>query len=257
MKERIITGFIGGTIFIALLYIGGLPFSIFITILSLIGVYEIHKISNNHKDITLLISLVGVFLLFSTILLEQNFLKLETTILALSLFYIISILLSKKFNIEKNSYLFLSFLYISFGFLQFAQAREEKGFLFILFVLLLIWTTDSGAYFIGKKFGKNKLFERISPKKTIEGSVGGVLSAILVSFIFYLTTTLFSNISEAIFLAILISIVGQLGDLIESAIKRHFQVKDSGQLLPGHGGVFDRFDSLILVFIVLYIVQVI
>ena len=108
----------------------------------------------------------------------------------------------------------------------------------------MVWATDIGAYFAGRKFGKNKLYPLVSPKKTWEGSIGGVvitiLIAILMSFFFKECT-----MTQWIVLAIIVVIFGSIGDLVESMLKRSYSIKDSGTLLPGHGGFLDRFDAFI------------
>ena len=116
----------------------------------------------------------------------------------------------------------------------------------IMGTMLLLWASDSGAYFAGKTFGRHKLFPRISPGKTWEGWFGGTLTAILVG---YLISLYFHdlNLPQWLGIAIIVSVFGVLGDLIESLLKRSLQVKDSGTLIPGHGGILDRFDSLVLV----------
>jgi len=117
----------------------------------------------------------------------------------------------------------------------------------IIGIFILIWTNDTFAYLVGKSIGKNKLFERISPKKTIEGFVGGMVFAIVASVLiskFYITEI---AILDWIFIAIIVSVFGTLGDLIESRFKRIANVKDSGTIMPGHGGIYDRLDSIIFV----------
>ncbi|HBI04289.1 MAG TPA: phosphatidate cytidylyltransferase, partial [Paenibacillaceae bacterium] len=120
-----------------------------------------------------------------------------------------------------------------------------------------IWATDTGALFFGKKFGKRKLWPAISPNKTIEGSLGGgllgIIIVVLISYFANITSLL--PLSTAILIGLVIAIGGQLGDLMESAVKRSLHVKDSGEILPGHGGMYDRFDSMIVVFPILYLVQ--
>lgn len=114
-------------------------------------------------------------------------------------------------------------------------------------IFVLIWTNDTFAYLVGKSIGKNKLFERISPKKTIEGFLGGLTFSIIGSFLiatYYIGT---SNIGIWIGIAILVSIFATLGDLIQSKFKRIAGVKDSGKIMPGHGGILDRLDSIIFV----------
>ena len=108
----------------------------------------------------------------------------------------------------------------------------------------MTWANDTGAYLIGSQIGRTKLFPRISPKKTWEGSAGGVLVTFLAG---YLLSRIFSDISlvDWCVLAGIVSIFGSLGDLVESMLKRSLQIKDSGNLLPGHGGFLDRFDAFI------------
>lgn len=111
-------------------------------------------------------------------------------------------------------------------------------------LLLLIWTNDTMAYFVGSKLGRRKLFERISPKKTWEGTIGGGICAVLVAWLLSLYIPDFTR-TQWLALAVVAAIFGTLGDLVESMLKRSVGVKDSGNLLPGHGGLLDRFDAFI------------
>jgi phosphatidate cytidylyltransferase len=123
----------------------------------------------------------------------------------------------------------------------------DIGLAVVILILFLIWATDSGAYFIGKNFGRHRPWPEISPKKTIEGFVGGLVAAFIVGFIFEAVYPVFESYLIMSAFIVVTSIFGQLGDLVESALKRHYAVKDSGNILPGHGGILDRFDSLIFV----------
>jgi len=109
---------------------------------------------------------------------------------------------------------------------------------------VLIWTNDSFAYLVGKNFGRHKLFERISPKKTIEGFIGGAIASILISYLIFNYVGLLSWWAWVV-LAVIVSIFGTLGDLVQSKFKRKADVKDSGKIMPGHGGIFDRMDSML------------
>jgi phosphatidate cytidylyltransferase len=120
---------------------------------------------------------------------------------------------------------------------------ENPGLL-TLGVLILIWTCDSMAYLVGRKIGITKLFERVSPKKTWEGIYGAIVGTILISLMMYPLFQLYS-FSFWVILAVIVVIFGTFGDLIQSHIKRQFGVKDSGNLMPGHGGFWDRFDSFV------------
>ena len=117
----------------------------------------------------------------------------------------------------------------------------------LITIFICIWTNDTFAYLVGKNFGKRKLFPSVSPKKTIEGFVGGMIFTIICSLIlskYYIET---KNIYIWIIIAIIVSIFSTLGDLIESKLKRVAQIKDSGNIMPGHGGILDRLDSIIFV----------
>ncbi len=118
----------------------------------------------------------------------------------------------------------------------------------VFFVLLATMASDSAAFFVGRGVGRHQLAPRISPNKTIEGAIGGLAGAVVISLLFLLPTPLGLplNYGQAVSLSLLVSIFGQLGDLLESWFKRRTGVKDSGRLLPGHGGALDRIDSLIL-----------
>ena len=124
----------------------------------------------------------------------------------------------------------------------------------LLGLMLIIWSSDTGAYFAGTAFGKTKLFERISPKKSWEGSIGGTLFAVGFA---YLTMIYFGQLSlfEWLTVAVIVVVAGTYGDLVESHFKRTMSIKDSGNIIPGHGGFLDRFDSLILTvpFIVIFL----
>ena len=128
----------------------------------------------------------------------------------------------------------------------------------ILGVFILIWTNDTFAFLVGKNFGKHKLLERISPNKTIEGFIGGMVATFLASFVIANQFTTHS-ITQWVVIAGIVSIFGVLGDLIESMFKRQAGVKDSSNFIPGHGGFLDRFDSVIFaapfIFIYLQIIQ--
>ena len=130
----------------------------------------------------------------------------------------------------------------------------EDGRNWVFFALLVTFASDSAAFFTGKALGKHKLAPSISPGKTWEGAIGGIIGAIIISLLFILPTPLNLPLSwgQAILLGLLVSIFGQLGDLIESLFKRKMGVKDSGNLIPGHGGVLDRIDSVVLAGIVVY-----
>jgi len=159
-----------------------------------------------------------------------------------------TVVTKNRFTFEDVSFSILSSLYVGIGFYFFFETRVDGGLVYILYSLFMVWATDSGAYFIGKALGKRKLWPEISPNKTVEGFVGGVVCAVVISLLFVLFTDINGSI---IGITVVLSIFGQIGDLVQSAFKRHFNVKDSGTILPGHGGILDRFDSLLFVWPIL------
>lgn len=126
------------------------------------------------------------------------------------------------------------------------------GWKLVFFLLLVVWLGDSGAYYVGKKFGKHKLSPRISPKKTIEGLIGGFLASIITALVVHFTFFREFPLHHAMIAGVILSFAGVVGDLAESMWKRSASVKDSGTLLPGHGGFFDRFDSILYTAPILY-----
>ena len=130
----------------------------------------------------------------------------------------------------------------------------DAGRNWVFFALFTTWASDTTAFFIGRKLGRHKLAPNISPSKTWEGATGGILGAIIVSILFFTATPFHLPLTywQAILLSILVSIFGQVGDLVESLLKRNMGVKDSGKLMPGYGGVLARMDSIIFAGMVVY-----
>ena len=165
------------------------------------------------------------------------------------------LLWTNKIQIFENRKHILTYFYIIGGFVFLTlipTINNDFSPHLIIFVFVLIWANDTFAYLIGKSFGKHKLLERISPKKTIEGFFGGMTGAIIAGLVIYILTNQseymekpLDNLWVWIVLAVIIAIFGTIGDLIQSKIKRQAGVKDSGTIMPGHGGIYDRLDSII------------
>lgn len=263
MKQRIITAIIAAAFFIPFVVYGKLPFTILVYVMATVGMFEILRM----KGISAfsVAGLLGFFALFSLLLPDAwatrvleitNYTKLELAFAAVILLLVYSVLVKNQFTFDDVAFVVLGALYVGIGFYYFIETRNA-GLQYVIFALLIVWTTDSGAYFTGRKFGKNKLWPEISPNKTVEGFVGGILIAVLFAIGMQLVMPVTSSWLLLIVVTIISSIFGQMGDLVESAIKRHYDVKDSGNLLPGHGGILDRFDSLLFVLPLLHFLQLI
>jgi phosphatidate cytidylyltransferase len=262
LKERIITGTLSGLFFLGMLIIGDIYFGVLIVVLAVIAYYELLKMSGIRvASLPFLCGFLFLGAILAETLSELNALAVWTVEMNWQSFFLVLILLllasivitKNRYTIEHVGLITVGVLYIGFGFAAVIHIRFEEGLYFILFVLLAVFAADTGAYFLGRSFGKHKLWPLISPKKTIEGFLGGVLSSVGVAVLFQLFAEVLPDMLTTITLAAVISVSGQFGDLVESAIKRHYEVKDSGTILPGHGGVLDRFDSLLFVFLLLHI----
>lgn len=253
MKQRIITAVIAAAFFIPLVVIGNLPFTIVVYLLATIGLFELLRM----KDIQLF-SVPGLltWIALSVLLLPPTYsedltnaigyTKVEITFMIVLFLLIYTVVVKNKFTFDHASFSLFGAIYVGIGFYYLIETRAA-GIEYVIYALLVIWMTDTGAYFVGRKIGKHKLWPDISPNKTIEGFVGGIVSAVVFACLFQAFFPIASSYIILIGVTIIASIIGQLGDLVESAIKRHYDVKDSGNILPGHGGILDRFDSLLFV----------
>lgn len=256
MKQRIVTGLIGGSIFLAILFLGGIYFHLSMFILAMVGIWEITRMRNAHLfSPAHVFSLLLLIALFGQNVFAYNMLNGAGIIGAILLAMVIPVFTRNQTSFDEMAVAFLGALYIGIGFYTLVLVRDEWGFLSTLMVLLTVWATDSGAYFTGSLFkGRGpKLWESISPKKTVIGAIGGTLLAVAIVIVLGPYTVAHLSISQQILLGIAISVIGQIGDLAESAYKRTYNVKDSGTILPGHGGILDRFDSIIFVFPAVYV----
>ncbi|MGX6980081.1 phosphatidate cytidylyltransferase [Vagococcus elongatus] len=259
MKQRVITAVVALALFIPIVWYGGWAFELTVAFLAVIGVHELFKMNGLR-----LMSMEGVLSAAGAVALllprEKWFFFLPRSMSNFHLFYLTVLLLLCMAVFSKNTYTFenaafpvLVSLYVGVGFQSFVAARGNGSeFLYIIYGLAVVWATDIGAYMIGRKIGKHKLAPHISPNKTVEGSVGGVICAVaaacLIIFVYPSETGFNYPWTIMLVVTVIMSLAGQMGDLVESAFKRHFGVKDSGNILPGHGGILDRFDSLLFVF---------
>lgn len=259
LQKRTLFAGIAIAIFLPILMVGGLLLQIAIGIVSMLAMHELLKMKG--LETMTMEGLLTLFATFSlTIPLENylTFLPVDGNVVAYSV--LISIMLgttvfSKSYTIEDAVFPLAMSFYVGFGFNALLDARIA-GLDKALLALCIVWATDSAAYLAGMNLGKRKLAPTVSPNKTVEGAIGGILGAILVTIIFMMfdsTVALPYGIYRMSFFAIFFSVAGQFGDLLESSIKRHFGVKDSGKFIPGHGGVLDRFDSMLLVFPIMHL----
>ena len=252
MKQRIITAVVAAAIFLPIVIFGGWPFIAMVYLIASVALYEALKMKRiNLFSVPGILSLLllWVFLIpeqYNDLLNELNYTKMELFFLGVLLFLTYTVITKNRFTFEDVAFSILSTLYVGLGFYFFIETRESS-LIYVFYSLFIIWATDSGAYFIGRAIGKHKLWPDISPNKTTEGFIGGVVSALAVAALFSVFGDMKVPTVILLMATAFLSVFGQIGDLVESALKRHFNVKDSGNILPGHGGMLDRFDSLLFV----------
>jgi phosphatidate cytidylyltransferase len=254
LTQRVIAALIGIPIVLGAIlynqYTYGILF-LLITILTITEFYKLLKLDEN-LPLTFYGTLCGTLIFILTFLVESNHLIFNYYYLIIPLLTITFFIKLFKKNDKKPflnlGYTFLGIIYVA---MPFALINElvllDNGYepQLILGCLFLLWANDTGAYFAGRTLGKRKLFERVSPKKTWEGFFGGAITALIVAFIL---TKYFNSLLDWQWygVAIIIFTTGTLGDLVESLFKRSIDIKDSGSIIPGHGGFMDRFDGLLL-----------
>ena len=261
MKEsnkRIISGIVFGGLFISSLYTH-VSFALLTFIFGIISTNEFNKLTNQ-KGIGyyIVFSIIYIYFALTEYLLNINnqpnswFNDLKDTLLIFSIF--VSLFLLRDLFSTKNlisvliKKYFRFIFYITSSFIFIYLIANFNGFYdpsIILGCFILIWVNDSFAYMVGKKFGKQKLFYSISPHKTVEGFLGGLLFCCISASIVSRYVDHSISTSNWLTMAIIVSVFGTLGDLIESKFKRESNVKDSGKIMPGHGGILDRLDSII------------
>ncbi len=259
LKTRGISGLIFVILFLILLLRNEFTQLFLYTLIGLGTTYEFLKINQVSKQLRTTILFFCLTLLMTTYFFSITlFGTIESiAITSISYVFIAYLFLRKYYSVLKYSTL-LSLLYPFFPLILLVSFLDKEHLSsIILGSIIIIWTNDSMAYLVGRKLGKHKLAPQLSPNKTIEGFLGGLVFSILISVIIStFITTIPWNIW--VILGFLIGIGGVIGDLIQSSIKRHCNVKDSGNIMPGHGGFYDRFDSFVFVIpLVLLVLKII
>ena len=255
MKQRVISAAVVFAIFIPVFIIGGITFNIAFFVLTLLALKEFMKVKEKEKkfpDFIRLIAYIMITLFYFGCTLNSNLnfsfdYKMMSGLFLTLLLPVVLYHNDKVYNIKDAFYLLGGVLFLGFSMSLFYMYRSI-GLELIIFLFLITIITDSYAYFAGRLIGKNKLLEVISPKKTWEGTIVGSLVGTFICTVYYLTLINHDAPVFAVSIIVLfLSLIGQFGDLFFSAIKRKYNVKDFSNIMPGHGGILDRLDSIIFV----------
>ena len=257
LLRRSFSGLIFVILFISAILYSKESYVILTVIFALISIWEFHKILNFKSIASYIFFGAAAFLLIKRPDSYAVSMILGITIISSS--YLIYQLLSKKVISSRDDRakmgLTIRYLIFSFCFLILIPFQKNQYNPYIILnILILIWINDSFAYLVGKNFGRRKLFESVSPKKTIEGFLGGLSFSIGTGYLISHYVQDYST-QNWIIIAMIVSVIGTIGDLVESKFKRQANIKDSGNIMPGHGGILDRLDSLLFAapFVYLYI----
>lgn len=255
MAKRIVSAFTVLLIIVPLIYLGGSAFNIGVYIISMIALKEFLDIKSKKKDIPILIQVIAyifmTLIILGEVTLSKTSINFDYKLLSsLFLTFLIPTVFyheRKTYSINDAFYLMGGILFLSISMSLLIMLRNIDLYLFI-YLLILPMATDTFAFIGGNLIGKTKLLEEISPNKTVEGMVIGTIMGTFISSMFYLTVIdpMYDKVS-LIIMSFFLSLLGQLGDLVFSAIKRYFHKKDFSNLIPGHGGILDRLDSIIFV----------
>ena len=260
--KRILVSIIGIPLIFLLIWIGGWYFTALIALISVLALHEYYQLCEKKgaRPLKILGVVLGALLVVSF-----KFTNSETILVLFSIFSLlimaVGLFRNKGSAILDNAVTISGLLYptVLFAFLiliresgQWLNQPDGYGAKWLYAILLATWICDTAAYFIGSAIGKHKLFQRVSPNKTIEGAVAGLVFALITMWVVNITFFPEVQLQHLLIVGAICGSFGQLGDLVESKIKRDAAQKDSSNLLPGHGGLLDRFDTLFMTAPIIY-----
>lgn len=244
--QRLLSGIVLLAVLITVIILGGNYLFVFLGIISLIGQYELYRAVKMEKTLPAYLGYIISILYEGLILFERKDMVVSAIIVFFLLLMTVYVFCYPKYVVEQISVIFFGFFYVTVLLSYIYQLRMEKSGLYTVWLIIIsAWGSDTCAYCVGRLIGKHKLPSPLSPKKTIEGCVGGAIGAGLLGMAY----GFFFGLPNAPFIYAIVcaigSVIAQVGDLTASAIKRNHDIKDYGKLIPGHGGILDRFDSVI------------
>ncbi|MFC1917729.1 phosphatidate cytidylyltransferase [Chloroflexota bacterium] len=258
LGKRILTGILGISLLVIVIWFDKpLPwFTVFAAVWGMVAVYEFYRMAGTIKVIPLTtIGIIGTLL----IIISPHCSYAYTLPLLLASVIILSLILlifqrQKEGAFQNWAWTIGGVLYVGWLLSFLVLLRLDGGRNWLFFAMFVTFASDTVAFFIGSTMGKHHLAPVVSPKKTWEGAIGGIFGAVIIALLFTIPSPLQLplSVTQAILLGLLVSVFGQFGDLVESVLKRNAGVKESGNLMPGHGGLLDRMDSVVFAGVVVY-----
>lgn len=254
LTQRIIAALVAVPVMVVAMFFSPITFWLLFLVISILTQWEFYSLIglNGNYPLSIYGTICGAVLNSLTFLVEMEMIPFTSYYLIIPMltitFFIKLYRKSDEKPFENLGYTFLGIIYVAVPFAlvnELVIEKENYRPYLMMGVLIILWVNDSGAYFAGRFLGRRKLFERISPKKTWEGFIGGAICSLIAAFVFA-KFNIQLDLWKWIAIAVIIVITGTLGDLVESLFKRSIAIKDSGTIIPGHGGFLDRFDGLLL-----------
>ncbi len=261
-KTRLLSGIVLVIIATALLLAGGEVLLGALFLISMIGLYELYRVIKMEKSLLAVVGYVAVAALYVMLYFKQMeylYILVLVSIMAIMAVYVFTY---PKYKTEQVMLVYFGIFYVGLMLSYVYQTRMLEGGIYLVWMIFICsWVCDTCAYCVGMLIGKHKMSPKLSPKKSIEGAIGGVAGSMIFGGVYGTVCaehlTLFQNPTiSLIIIAFVGALISMVGDLAASAIKRNYEVKDYGTLIPGHGGILDRFDSVIFTAPVIYILSV-
>lgn len=254
MKVRIISAVILLPLVMLMLYYGNLPLIVTLCVATIIGLHEFYKAVGMKDALLKALSVILALAVYVIFYFEWYVFLNVTMVVFVVLCLAVYALKFPKISLNQLSYVAFACIYIIYLLLHIALVRDftEFGNWFVWLIFVIAFGSDSSAYFVGVTMGKHKLVPKLSPKKTIEGAIGGVIGAGILATVFAYIMYTFGPIDNLVTVGMFFvvgavgSMVSQVGDLVGSAMKRQTNIKDFGKIIPGHGGILDRLDSILV-----------
>lgn len=254
MIQRIITALVIIAAVVPPLLFGGYLLAALVALIVVVGGFELFQLTPNYRRMPPIFYFLILGVCFALLFID---IKYRFVVLGMSIITIMALPVFFKHLTSRDSFIISAVFVLFYTFASSFMAIHEYNAYLVWYVIIATYACDTGAYFAGYFFGKHKLCERISPKKTIEGSIGGILFSLVLSAIFAFILLKDVPIALIVASAIGMPIVSQIGDLAFSAIKRNYNIKDFSNIFPGHGGFMDRIDSLVYNLVFFYALMVI